>query len=197
MNLLIIWRRPLCGPLEGLGHESRDFFGPWNSSSAARAVWAPKSWDFHGPTLPMAQVMSLPRSKIIRVKRHIINRFIGNVWCQMNGIVKCQIQQMVSLYCILNKLTHLEKLVTPMFLYPDKNPLLKQLLKWQSSSGNCKFFAAILSYLQLIHGINLVNILNCPYKPVTQFSTFWWFFEIHKKVPTLHSYIHTVLHQDF
>ena len=41
MNLLIIWRWPLwfwCkaktlrGPLEGLGHESRDFFGPWNSS---------------------------------------------------------------------------------------------------------------------------------------------------------------------
>ena len=30
-----------------------------------------ETWDFHGPTLPMAQVMSLPRIKIIRGKRHI------------------------------------------------------------------------------------------------------------------------------
>jgi len=45
-----------------VGHESQDFFWPET---------AQKSLDFHGPTLPMAQVMSLPRIKIISSKRHI------------------------------------------------------------------------------------------------------------------------------
>ena len=48
MNLLIIWPRPL-----------------W--------FWCrtQNSLNFHGPTLPMAQVMFLPRIKIIRGMRHI------------------------------------------------------------------------------------------------------------------------------
>ena len=26
--MILMWANPLQGPLEGLGHESRDFFGP-------------------------------------------------------------------------------------------------------------------------------------------------------------------------
>ena len=47
---------------------------PWKS----RLFWAQKSLDFHGPTLPMAQVTLLPLRKFIRGKRHIKNTFIGN-----------------------------------------------------------------------------------------------------------------------
>ncbi len=33
----------LRGALEGLGPENRDFFGPWNDTSEASAIWAQKS----------------------------------------------------------------------------------------------------------------------------------------------------------
>ena len=40
--MFLMRSNPLQGALEGLGHESRDFLGPLNSSSEARAVWAQK-----------------------------------------------------------------------------------------------------------------------------------------------------------
>jgi hypothetical protein len=33
----------LRGALEGVDPENRDFFGPWNGTSEASAIWAPKS----------------------------------------------------------------------------------------------------------------------------------------------------------
>ncbi len=33
----------LWGALEGVGLENRDFFGPWNGTSEASAIWAQKS----------------------------------------------------------------------------------------------------------------------------------------------------------
>ena len=41
--MFLMRANPFQGPLGGLGHESQDFFGPWNSSSEAIAVWAQKS----------------------------------------------------------------------------------------------------------------------------------------------------------
>ncbi len=35
----------LGGSLEGVGPENRDFFGPWNGTSEASAIWAQKSRD--------------------------------------------------------------------------------------------------------------------------------------------------------
>jgi hypothetical protein len=34
----------LLGVLEGVGPENRDFFGPWNGTSEASAIWAQKSY---------------------------------------------------------------------------------------------------------------------------------------------------------
>ncbi len=36
----------LRGALEGVGPENRDFFGPWNGTSEASAIWAQKSRNF-------------------------------------------------------------------------------------------------------------------------------------------------------
>jgi hypothetical protein len=33
----------LRGALEGVGPENRDFFGPWNGTGEASAIWAQKS----------------------------------------------------------------------------------------------------------------------------------------------------------
>ncbi len=33
----------LRGALEGVGPENRDFFGPWNGTSEASAIWVQKS----------------------------------------------------------------------------------------------------------------------------------------------------------
>ncbi len=35
--------RSLRGALEGVGPENRDYFGPWNGTSEASAIWAQKS----------------------------------------------------------------------------------------------------------------------------------------------------------
>ncbi len=45
----------LRGALEGVGPESRDFFGPWNGNE--------RSLDFQGPPLPMPLIMMLHASK--------------------------------------------------------------------------------------------------------------------------------------
>ncbi len=42
-----------------MGPENGDFFGPWNGTSEASAIWAQKSRDFQGPPLPMPRVMML------------------------------------------------------------------------------------------------------------------------------------------
>ncbi len=34
----------LWGALEGVGPENRDFFGPWNGTSEASAIWAQKKF---------------------------------------------------------------------------------------------------------------------------------------------------------
>jgi hypothetical protein len=36
----------LRGALEGVGPENQDFFGPWNGTSEASAIWAQKSRDY-------------------------------------------------------------------------------------------------------------------------------------------------------
>ncbi len=36
----------LRGALEGVDPENRDFFGPWNGTSAASAIWAQKSLEY-------------------------------------------------------------------------------------------------------------------------------------------------------
>jgi hypothetical protein len=52
MYQLFLWRlylmvmrgaTSLLGALEGVGPENRDFFGPWNSTSEASAIWVQKS----------------------------------------------------------------------------------------------------------------------------------------------------------
>ncbi len=53
----------LRGALEGVGPENRDFFGPWNGTSKASAIWGQKIRDFQGPPLPMPWVMMLHPSK--------------------------------------------------------------------------------------------------------------------------------------
>ena len=45
-RMFLMQAKTLQGPLEGLGLESRDFFGPLHSSNEARAVWARKSETF-------------------------------------------------------------------------------------------------------------------------------------------------------
>jgi hypothetical protein len=57
----------LRGALEGVGPENRDFFGPWNGTSKASAIWAQKSQDFQGPPLPMPQIMMLHPSKPLSI----------------------------------------------------------------------------------------------------------------------------------
>ncbi len=37
----------LWGALEGVGPENRDFFGPWNGTSEASAIWTQKRASFH------------------------------------------------------------------------------------------------------------------------------------------------------
>jgi hypothetical protein len=39
----------LRGALEGVGPENRDFFGPWNGTSEASAIWAQKSQNHYVP----------------------------------------------------------------------------------------------------------------------------------------------------
>ncbi len=36
-----MWANPFQGPLEGVGPENLDFFGPWMATSEASAIWAP------------------------------------------------------------------------------------------------------------------------------------------------------------
>ncbi len=55
----------LLWALEGVGPENRDFFGPWNGTSEASAIWAQKS-PKKGPPLPMPLVMMLQPSKSLR-----------------------------------------------------------------------------------------------------------------------------------
>ncbi len=69
MYQLFLWRlylmvlrsaTSLLGTLEGVGPENRDFFGPWNGTSKASAIWAQKS------PLPMPLVMMMHSSKPLR-----------------------------------------------------------------------------------------------------------------------------------
>ncbi len=55
------------GVLEGVSPENRKFFGPWNGTSEASAIWAQKSLDFQGPPLPMPRVMMLHPSKPLSI----------------------------------------------------------------------------------------------------------------------------------
>ena len=55
---------PLLGPLEGVGPENRDFFGPWNGTSEASAIWAPGN--------------DVALLKTIKYKRHKNNWYIGS-----------------------------------------------------------------------------------------------------------------------
>ena len=57
--------------VEGLDHEILNFLGPKQLSLCLSCLRAQKSLIFHGPTLSMALVISLPHSKIIRGKPHI------------------------------------------------------------------------------------------------------------------------------
>jgi hypothetical protein len=61
--MIFMRENPFRGPLEGVGPENRDFFGPEMATSEASAIWAQKSRDFQGQTLPMASVMDFPASK--------------------------------------------------------------------------------------------------------------------------------------
>jgi hypothetical protein len=46
-DIMILMREnPFRGPLEGVGHENRDFFGPEMARSEASAIWAQKSQEF-------------------------------------------------------------------------------------------------------------------------------------------------------
>jgi hypothetical protein len=51
---------PLQGPLEGLGPENQDFYGPEMATYEVSIILAQKSRDFLGPPLSMARVMDLP-----------------------------------------------------------------------------------------------------------------------------------------
>ena len=71
------------GHWKGWAMKVETFLGP-ETTRAKRVLFGPKkvgtfmAQHFHGLTLPMAQVMPLPRIKIIRGKRHKKIRFIGN-----------------------------------------------------------------------------------------------------------------------
>ncbi len=41
--MFLMGETSLLGALEGVGPENRDFFGPWNGTSKASAIWAQKS----------------------------------------------------------------------------------------------------------------------------------------------------------
>ena len=63
--MCLMGANPLIEPLEGLCHESLNFFGPKQVSLGSSCFRAQKSLDFHGPTLPMALVMDLPPSNTL------------------------------------------------------------------------------------------------------------------------------------
>ena len=64
--MILMRAKTLRRPLDRLGNESWDFFGPWNNTSEERAVWAQKNWDFASQQNHKEQA---PYKK---------NRFIGN-----------------------------------------------------------------------------------------------------------------------
>ncbi len=74
---------PLLGPLEGVGPENRDFFGPWNGHAHERREChlGPKKPRFSGPTPSNGPSNGFAPIKIINSKCHIKNRYIGNVMC--------------------------------------------------------------------------------------------------------------------
>ncbi len=48
------------GKWKGVSPEYWDF-GPLNGNKQSKCQLDPKSWDFHGPPLPVAQIMDLPK----------------------------------------------------------------------------------------------------------------------------------------
>ncbi len=71
----------LRGALEGVGPENQDFFGSWNGTSEASAIWAQKNWDFQDPPLPKAQSNYVAPLKTIKYKCHKKNWYIGSLCC--------------------------------------------------------------------------------------------------------------------
>ncbi len=65
--MILLWENPFRGPLEGVGPENRDFFGPEIATSEASAIWAQKSRDFQfsGPTPYNGPRDGFSRNKII------------------------------------------------------------------------------------------------------------------------------------
>ncbi len=44
--MILMRANPLQWPLEGVGPENRDFFGPWNGNELrASEIWTQKRWD--------------------------------------------------------------------------------------------------------------------------------------------------------
>ncbi len=41
--MILMQKNPLRGPLEGVGPENRDFFGPWNGNERSECHLGPKS----------------------------------------------------------------------------------------------------------------------------------------------------------
>jgi hypothetical protein len=56
--MILMWAKPLQGPLEGVGPEM--------ATTEASVIWAQKSQDFQGhPPLPSTRVMDLPPIKLV------------------------------------------------------------------------------------------------------------------------------------
>jgi hypothetical protein len=64
--MILMGANPLLGPLEVVGPESFDFFGPNGTCFVCCHFRAQKGLDFHGPPLPMALEMDLLPSKSLR-----------------------------------------------------------------------------------------------------------------------------------
>ncbi len=71
--MILMRENPLLGPLEGVGPENLDFFGPKWSRLSRCHFRAQKSLNFQGPPLPMALEMDFPY-----IPRHINNRYINS-----------------------------------------------------------------------------------------------------------------------
>jgi hypothetical protein len=91
MVMILMGENALLGQLEGVGHETQDFFGPCNGQRANdpdKSRFSGPNPFKHGPSNGFAPI------KTNKSKRHIKNRFIGN-------FMYMSFAAAVSVFCVL------------------------------------------------------------------------------------------------
>jgi hypothetical protein len=68
------------GPLEGVGPENQDFFGPSNANEPSECNLGPKKSRFSGPTPSNGPSNGFSRIKSIKFKHHIIYSLLAALY---------------------------------------------------------------------------------------------------------------------